>query len=106
MITVTVLSSSGRLSGFEAEGHAQFAEEGQDIICAAASVLMINTVNAIEVLSGNSVVAEEEDGHLVCRFPNGLDGEGMLLMNAMLLGLTQIQDDYDGAYLQVVMKEE
>ena len=106
MITVTVYGSDGALKKFTAQGHAEFSEKGQDIICAAASVLMINTVNAIDSLTGNTVVAEEKDGFLTCSFPNGVDEEGMLLFEAMLLGLTQIQDDYEGQYLQVVMKEE
>ena len=106
MITVTVYGSSGEMRGFTAKGHAEFSESGQDIICAAASVLMINTVNAIDTLTDNHVVAEEKDGFLTCVFPEGVDEEGMLLIETMLLGLTQIQDDYDGKYLQVVMKEE
>ena len=91
MITVTVYSRTGLPS---------------HVIALAASMLMINTVNAIEVLTQNGVMAENQDGFLTCVFPAGLDDEGMLLMEAMLLGLTQIQDDYKGEYLQVVMKEE
>ena len=106
MINVTVFSRNGRITGFEAAGHAESSPEGPDIICAACSVLMINTVNAIEVLTGNSVIADDEDGHLVCQFPNGLDQEGMLLIQTMLLGLTQIRDDYDGQYLQVTMTDQ
>ena len=36
-------------TGFQTEGHAEYADPGQDIVCAAASVLIINTMNAIEL---------------------------------------------------------
>ena len=32
------------------KGHADFAEEGSDIVCSAVSVLTINTINCIELL--------------------------------------------------------
>ena len=38
MITVTV-TESGRSLSLRLEGHAGFAEEGQDIVCASASIL-------------------------------------------------------------------
>ena len=37
MIQVTILKSKGAHRGFRMEGHAGYAEEGQDIVCAAAS---------------------------------------------------------------------
>ena len=49
MIRVTIYQNEKKeCAGFLAKGHAGFSEAGQDIVCAAASVLMINTVNAIE----------------------------------------------------------
>ena len=33
--------------GFETEGHAGYAEAGQDIVCAAVSALAINTINSV-----------------------------------------------------------
>ena len=37
--------------GFRAYGHAGYAEEGQDVVCAAISVLTINTMNSIEAFT-------------------------------------------------------
>lgn len=95
MIIVTVYRSAGGYRGFEASGHAGYAEQGEDIFCAAASVLMINTVNAIESLSGDEVITSEEDGYLNCRFPGALSEGGTLLFEAMLLGLRQMEESSD-----------
>ena len=50
MIHVTICQNKkGEYLGFDAKGHAGYAEAGDDIVCAAASILMINTANALEL---------------------------------------------------------
>ena len=61
----------GRYAYFECSGHADDnAVEGEDIICAAISMLVINTINSLEVLAGADITyaAAEEGGELSCRF--------------------------------------
>ena len=55
-------------TGFQTEGHAEYADPGQDIVCAAASVLIINTMNAIELYTEDafSVFSDEETGMISC----------------------------------------
>ncbi|MDO4619814.1 MAG: ribosomal-processing cysteine protease Prp [Lachnospiraceae bacterium] len=99
MIRLTVYRNKGICRGFRAQGHAEYAESGTDIICAAVSVLTTNTANSIEMLTGDAVESEEKNGFLSCRFPNGLSEKGELLMESMLLGLRQIaeiRDDKSG----------
>ena len=51
--------------GFEISGHAGFANHGEDIVCAAVSVLSINTANALTELTSNKVnVQMNDDGYL------------------------------------------
>ena len=38
-------SGSHEIVGFQTEGHAGYADAGSDIVCAAISVLVINTIN-------------------------------------------------------------
>ena len=47
MITVEIRKSNGEYVGFSSKGHAGYADEGYDIICAAVSVLTVNTINSI-----------------------------------------------------------
>ena len=65
MIRVTIYQNEKKeCEGFLAKGHAGFSETGQDIVCAAASVLMINTVNAIEAFADDktSLVSDDMGG--------------------------------------------
>ncbi len=64
MITMTVFrSDTGIYQGFLCSGHAGFARAGRDIVCAAVSVLVINTVNSIEQFgSGQAFDCKQEKG--------------------------------------------
>ena len=54
MIRVTIYKNEKHeCVGFKALGHAGYSENGQDVVCAAVSVLTINTVNAIEIFTQN-----------------------------------------------------
>jgi uncharacterized protein YsxB (DUF464 family) len=109
MIRVTVIRRNDSLAGFRSEGHAGYADEGYDIICAAVSALMINCVNSVEKYTRDRVVADEHSGYLSCSFPDGLSADGELLVNSMLDGLEMISGttDRDGKpFLQIVFEED
>ena len=93
MIEITVTRRDGVYTGIESAGHAGYAEPGEDIVCAAVSVLLTNTVNSIELLTDDTIGDEEAaEGFLRCTFPEGLSEKGTLLMDSMLLGLKQIAE--------------
>ena len=53
MIRVTIYMEEHQVCrGFDLEGHAGFSESGTDIVCAAASMLVINTLG-LESLEDN-----------------------------------------------------
>ncbi len=61
MIRITLFRQQNRWAGFCAEGHAGYAEEGEDIVCAAVYiVLTTNTVNAIETLTEEDFTGNRE----------------------------------------------
>ncbi len=105
MITVTIYKDSGQYAGFTAKGHAGYAEAGYDIVCAAASALTVNCLNSIEAFTEDTFRGEEKDGYLSCRFPAGLSDQGRLLMDSMVLGLTDIQNNYGKPYIRIEIKE-
>ena len=80
--------------GFQALGHAGYAEEGEDIVCAAISILTINTMNAIETFTDavTSLVQDEEQAKIEFRVKNSTR-ETTLLLNAMVLGLETVAND-------------
>lgn len=105
MTAVTIYKRSGQYAGFTVEGHAGYAEEGQDIVCAAVSVLSLNTLNSIEAFTEDRFSGEQKDGYLSCRFPEGLSEKAVLLLDSMVLGLTDIQRSYGKSYIRIVFKE-
>ena len=93
--------------GFICMGHAGYAKNEPDIVCAAVSVLVINTINSIEKLAGQmaEVVENEETGFIKCDFKDSLNEQSILLMDAMVLGLKDISKTYGKKYLQVKFEE-
>lgn len=107
MIKITIRKHADSYIGFETLGHADYAEEQYDIICAAVSVLVINTLNSLETLTKDSFDFDEdsETGYMKCRFQTSLSDGGRLLMDAMVLGLAQICDNYGNKYTQLLFEE-
>ena len=89
-------------------GHAEFAKKSQpDILCAAISVLVTNTINSLEALAGENmnVVANEETGFIKCDFESDLQEKSKFLLDSMVFGLQMLSRDYGKKYLQVKFEE-
>ena len=105
MIKITVYRNSSGYAGFRSQGHAGYAEEGYDIICAAVSVLTVNTMNSIEAFTHDRFHVKEKDGFIECRFTQPLSKASVLLMDSMILGLQDIENDYGNEYIRLIFKE-
>ncbi len=93
--------------GFTCSGHAGYDEYGKDIVCAALSMLVINTVNAIDALTDCklTVTTDEADGEMKVIFPDAASKEAALLIDAMLLGIRGVIEEYGSAYAELIIKE-
>jgi hypothetical protein len=109
MTTVTVIKSKGDYKGFVCAGHSGFATAGSDIVCAAISILVINTVNSIEELAGENIEVSQEDGYISCQFPDKINEKTKLLLESMIMGLRQIEQEYNCSkkkkYLKLIIEE-
>lgn len=105
MIEVTVVKRNREYLTFESKGHAGFAEEGKDIICSAVSALVVNTVNSIDAFTEDVMHVSNDEGYLAWEFLSGTSHETRLLMDSLVLGLSQIQDNYDKQFLKITIKE-
>lgn len=105
MITVTVGTRRNSYVSFTSKGHADYAPEGQDIVCAAVSALIVNTVNSIEKFTKDQMEVREKDGFVSFRFVKPISEKGTLLMDSLVLGLTKIEHDYQNRYLTVRVRE-
>ncbi len=104
MIEVTVYRNQGRKPvGVRLFGHAGYAERGKDIVCAAVSILVINTLNAIENFTDDQLDCDmdEKVGCIDFKIVSEVSEGGELLLNALLLGLESIQKTYGHGYLQI-----
>ena len=107
MITITVFKHQDQYRGFRSSGHAGYAEEGSDIICAAVSALAINFYNSVETFTddGFEGIAGQEDVQFDFRFTSDISPESQLLMNSLVLGLQNIENDYGKSYINIRFKE-
>ncbi len=93
--------------GFECSGHAGYASRGSDVVCAGISILVQNTINAIEAFTqeGFSCEADAETGDIRFRFEHPAGHDADLLINAMVLGLEGIQSSYGKKFLKLQFEE-
>ena len=98
MIHVRIIKEpAGRISVFEMDGHANFAEHGQDLVCAGASAVSFGAVNAIMQLTSVEPDIEQgtDGGYLRVAFPaTEQDAQVQLLLQAMIISLQTIELDY------------
>ena len=107
MIKISMVSKDGQRIGFDMKGHAGFGEYGRDIVCAAVSALVINTVNSMEALTDNPFEAEveEDSGSVHFLLKEGFDDKAVLLLDSLYLGLRDIRDTYGTEFIQLLSKE-
>jgi len=105
MIKISVYKSAeGNIIGFHSIGHAGFAESGSDIVCAAVSALIINTINSIEQFTSDTfnLAEDEKRGHIDFKIVSKPSNESNLLLNSLFLGLNGIREDYGQEYIKFV----
>ena len=99
------LDEDGNYKGFSCSGHAGFARRGKDVVCASVSVLVINTANAIEQLTKADFESSQRDNVITFKFGSVPDEKARLLMDAMIIGLNEIQKSYGKKYLELELEK-
>lgn len=108
MIHITIdRAIDGRIQAFTLLGHADYAESGQDIVCAGVSAVAFGTVNAVHALLELelSCVTEDKDGLFKATVPKLTDSAAeerlQLLLESMVVMLESIEQSY-GSYVTIV----
>ena len=96
-----------QITGFVSSGHSGFAEEGEDIVCAGISVLIVNTLNSIETLTDAQMVCEEDPERAWIRFSTEEyeRKDVQLLLQSLVLGMTGIEQSYGSSFVEVSFEE-
>ena len=74
MTTVSVRYESEGIGSISVKDHADYAEYGHDIVCAAASVLITTCANALETVAGVTPIThvDERTAEIRVALPKGL----------------------------------
>lgn len=106
MIKVTFVGSKEACCGFILQGHADYADKGQDIVCSAISALAQTTIYALVERHKLTQDYCQEEGRISCSVElEKLTTAELNIVNVLLLalydGLTQIRRAYGGKYVHI-----
>ena len=100
MTTITFHPEGNRIIGFDAKGHAGYAEEGEDIVCAAVT----STIRLVECVLNDvmglcaSVKVNEKTAEISLRLPGSLgptaENTCQNLLTGMMVYLSQLHSEY------------
>ncbi len=109
MTTITFYQDEkGEILGFRSEGHAGYADSGEDIYCSAISALLFNAINSIDILTDDEldVDVDEDEAVIDACFYGASSDNSQLLMQSLLIGLANIADDDEkGKYIRLIFEE-
>ena len=108
MIEVEILrDKSGRAVGIRSLGHANYADSGFDIICAAVSALELNFANSVAELTDAKFETHfgEEEGSFDFVLLGKRNENAELLLQSLLLGYQTVQEAYGNSYLMIKDQE-
>lgn len=86
--------------GISIDGHAGYAKTGNDIICAAVSMLAQNLVNSISALTEDEIECHTWDGHMDIRYRD-LSEKGKLLIDSFFVGIFTLHETYGDDYVKL-----
>ncbi|MDW7657671.1 MAG: ribosomal-processing cysteine protease Prp [Bacillota bacterium] len=107
MITIILQrDEAGMIHHFSASGHAGYADQGPDIICAAITALAASAIGSLQELADIDPERQLEDG--LIRFslpdPSGLTATqwqiASILMQSLVIGCRQIQISYGSRFIR------
>jgi uncharacterized protein len=104
MINVSIYKNAENLvTGFKLSGHADYSEYGSDVVCAAVSALVINTINSIESFTSDKFQLEQNEklGFMEFHVISPIGSNTNLLLSSLALGLQGIADEYADKYIKL-----
>lgn len=91
MTTVEITHQGKWIAGFKASGHTGYAEEGEDIVCAAVSAITQTAMMGLKHYAPNTLAHWEEGDDPVLEVIVPTPGkETQIILETMLLGLEDI----------------
>ncbi|KXZ40136.1 hypothetical protein SAMN05661008_01344 [Alkalithermobacter thermoalcaliphilus JW-YL-7 = DSM 7308] len=100
--------SKGQIFEFEIKGHANYAQHGEDIVCAAVSALSQTVIIGLCDYLNIKCDFKIDSGYLHCKLPFELDKQKRLqadaVLETMVLGIKNIKEGYP-SFVKLYEKE-
>lgn len=99
MIDAQFYRSGGtqKLLGFGISGHAEFADEGFDIVCASVSSAVMLTANTVTEVFGLDAKVREQNNEILLKLADDPDGMGDKLLLGLLTHLYLLSQQFPQA---------
>jgi hypothetical protein len=106
MIKAVFWREPKHITKFKINGHADYADYGQDIVCSAVSALAIAIINGMTEIVKAPVDCVISEGNIDCDLEKTrLDEKVQVLAQTLLLGLEEIQVIYpDSIKIEIITK--
>lgn len=100
MIEVRVRrAADGSVAEIRVEGHAGYAEPGEDIVCAGVSALVVTALIGLKKVAGHPHEGKATSGRMYCKVKAGgtpdSTAKAQAILETTLLGLQDIAKDYN-----------
>ena len=86
------------ITSYSVKGHADYAERGEDIVCASISILAQTAILALHEIAAINIIYEVNDGHVFCKLPDDLSIEkrekASIILNTFYIGIQGTQGMY------------
>lgn len=105
MIKISILKTPNERVDITVKGHADYSEQGTDIVCAGVSALAITTANSLDYHGFSPKVEAFEDGLLKVSVVYPKEEVPVAVVNAIIetfrLGISSMAESY-GDYIRLV----
>jgi uncharacterized protein YsxB (DUF464 family) len=88
-----MIAVSVRKDKIQISGHANYAEEGKDIVCAGVTALTQTLVKSIEDLTENKIECDISPGRADIKYRN-LSEKAKTLVDSFFIGICMIADEF------------
>lgn len=93
MIDVTLKRKNNNVVGFTIGGHADFSDNGNDIVCSAVSILAYSTVNTLDLYISD--LDFSDDGKEMKVIVNSISNETEIIFRFFETGILTLLESYN-----------
>ena len=109
MTNVTIERKNGSIQRIVCDGHTNYGEAGEDIVCSALSSIVQSALMGVLIVAGVNAKFDRDDkrGYLMMELPDELSKEQRhdadVILNTMQLGISDLNEGFSD-YIEVEVK--